>query len=101
MAYLIGLILFAMAAVLVLIILYQGTRKTVDFLSVRNVFLTGFIIFQLVSGGLVLIMNQFDVVRVNDPGGTGAVFALLATIFLSVFWVFCWRLNASYWKDVK
>jgi ubiquinol-cytochrome c reductase cytochrome c1 subunit len=22
-------------------------------------------------------------------------------IFLSVFWVFCWRLNASYWKDVK
>jgi ubiquinol-cytochrome c reductase cytochrome c1 subunit len=22
-------------------------------------------------------------------------------IFLTVFWVFCWRLNASYWKDVK
>ena len=22
-------------------------------------------------------------------------------IFLSVFWVFCWRLNASYWKDVR
>ncbi len=22
-------------------------------------------------------------------------------IFLAVFWVFCWRLNASYWKDVR
>jgi ubiquinol-cytochrome c reductase cytochrome c1 subunit len=22
-------------------------------------------------------------------------------IFLSIFWVICWRLNASYWKDVK
>jgi ubiquinol-cytochrome c reductase cytochrome c1 subunit len=22
-------------------------------------------------------------------------------IFLAVFWVFCWRLNAAYWKDVK
>ena len=22
-------------------------------------------------------------------------------IFLGVFWVFCWRLNAAYWKDVK
>ena len=22
-------------------------------------------------------------------------------IFLVVFWVFCWRLNAAYWKDVK
>ncbi len=22
-------------------------------------------------------------------------------IFLGIFWVFCWRLNASYWKDVK
>jgi ubiquinol-cytochrome c reductase cytochrome c1 subunit len=22
-------------------------------------------------------------------------------IFLGLFWVFCWRLNAAYWKDVK
>jgi len=22
-------------------------------------------------------------------------------IFLSIFWVICWRLNASYWKDVR
>jgi ubiquinol-cytochrome c reductase cytochrome c1 subunit len=22
-------------------------------------------------------------------------------IFLGLFWVICWRLNAAYWKDVK
>ena len=22
-------------------------------------------------------------------------------IFLAMFWVICWRLNAAYWKDVK
>jgi len=22
-------------------------------------------------------------------------------IFLGIFWLFCWRLNAAYWKDVK
>ena len=22
-------------------------------------------------------------------------------VFLGIFWVFCWRLNAAYWKDVK
>jgi ubiquinol-cytochrome c reductase cytochrome c1 subunit len=27
--------------------------------------------------------------------GTGVL------IFLGIFWVFCWRLNAAYWKDVR
>ena len=82
-----GLILLVLAALVAQVIIVQGARRTVDLLSIRNVFLVGFIIFQLVSGGLSQIGNTYGDVHVNEPAETGLIYLLFTVIFLVAFWV--------------
>ena len=38
----------------------------------------------------------------SDPSQNDRVrMGVWVLIFLSIFWVICWRLNAAYWKDIR
>lgn len=85
MTVLFGLYLFGLAGAIASGMLLQYVRGTHDLLSVRNVFLTGFIIFQCVSGALPLITGNTGLFRIQDMGSAGLEYTVLTTAFLLIF----------------
>ncbi|RME61142.1 hypothetical protein D6779_00645, partial [Candidatus Parcubacteria bacterium] len=84
---LIGIYLLLIAAHAAVHVVRQYYRNQQDLLCLRNIFLLGFIIFQLVSAAIPLLTGRFDVFRVVDPGAAGIEFAAMATVYLLIFMV--------------
>ena len=79
--YLTGLILF-----LIWYCVRQYRRGQAELLSLRNFFLLGFIMWQLVSPILLLITRTApDGVNILNYNRTGVEFAILATVFIIIF----------------
>ncbi|RME60557.1 hypothetical protein D6779_01945, partial [Candidatus Parcubacteria bacterium] len=87
MSTLIGTYLTVLAAYMVAHIVHQYYRNRQDLLCLKNIFLLGFIVFQLVSAAIPLLTGRFDVFRVVDPGAAGLEFAAMATVYLFIFMV--------------
>lgn len=81
----VAIYLFLLAFVLVAFVLIEHFRRKRDILSMRNMAIVGFIIFQVTSAGLRLWTETYYPYRVSDPGGTGLQLAVWATIFAGVF----------------
>lgn len=89
MIALIAIYLYVLAAIVVAVMIRQHQTGSCPLLSIRNVALAGFIVFQLSSGAMALTLTGFDHYYVSDPLGMGALFALYCTIFLIVlFWAY-------------
>lgn len=80
-----GVILILTALGLLVLMIAQARKGTVDLFSTRNMFLLGMIIFQCVSGWLSMFMLDFGEVRVENPAVTGFVYTLLLLVFLAIF----------------
>lgn len=76
---------YLLAALVVLLMLRQYARGTHDLLSLRNVALAGFILFQLTSAAQVMRVNIVGAFALQNPVGTGLQYALWSTAFLAVF----------------
>lgn len=61
------------------------TRGTYDLVCLRNIFLLGFIIFQLVSAALTLFTENYLPYPLTNPEMVGLYYAVLATGFLIIF----------------
>ncbi len=78
-------------------VLRQYLRSTYDLLSMRNVALLGFIVFQLVSAARVVRHPVSGDFRLYQPLETGVVYAAWSTVFLFVFMMaYRWR-----WPSTK
>lgn len=77
--------LVALIGICVYRIWADTTRGTYDLVCLRNIFLLGFIIFQLVSGALILFTENYLPYPLTNPDATGLYYALLSTVFLGVF----------------
>lgn len=78
-------LLYFLAFVLCLMMLKQGLSQSVDFLSVRNLYLLGFIVYQLLSPANALRTENFNGFQVFAPAETGRIFLLYAYLFIGVF----------------
>lgn len=78
-------ILYLLSGSLVLMVLFQYLRAKVDILSLRNLFLLGFIIFQSNNAARVLWIEYFGEYPVVDPQTTGLKFVFMSVLFLVVF----------------
>ncbi len=87
MASLIAVILVFMAMALVAVMLFQGLSGKVELLSVRNFFLLGFIVFQLISGALGITGPQTRDFGLVGMPGTAILYFFMVTIFLGLFFL--------------
>src|SRR5690242_11645118 len=87
MATLIAIILALIAGLVALGMFVQGVRGKHDLICVRNFFLMGMIIFQLISGTTGLIFKTYGDTNLSSPGPTSVIFMLVASVFLVIFWI--------------
>lgn len=87
MASLIAVILVFLAIFLMALMFLQGMSGAVEMLSVRNFFLLGFIVFQLVSGALGITgppTRDFGLVGMPT---TAMIYLFMVTVFLGLFFL--------------
>ncbi len=89
MSVLIAIYLYATALVLLAVMLRQHHTGQCPLLSIRNIALMGFIVFQVTSGAMALTVTGFSHFYVENPDVTGLLFAVQVTVFLILFfWAF-------------
>jgi len=93
MANSLGILCFALAGATALLILFEEISGRVRLFSLRNMFLFGFIIFQLLSGGFALSVAQMDRFVLSDTSQLGITYVVAVSAFLGVF-LLCYR-----WKS--
>lgn len=82
MPVLIAIYLYITAIVLLAVMIRQHHTGQCPLLSIRNVALVGFIVFQVTSGAMALTTTGFGHFYVSDPELTGLLFAVQVTVFL-------------------
>lgn len=87
MASLIAVILVFLAIFLLALMFLQGMAGTVEFLSVRNFFLLGFIVFQLVSAALGITGPPTRDFGLVGMPGTAMIYLFMVTLFLGLFFL--------------
>jgi len=80
-------ILYLLSAFLVVMMLFQYYRGTVDLLSLRNLYLGGFIIFQSNNAARVLWNEYFGEYPVVNLPGTPTIFVMMALMYIIIFLV--------------
>lgn len=103
MAELYAFLLYAMAAAVVVLVLVQGLSRSVELFSARNIYLIGFIVYQLFSPAGVLMRESTVKFRVQDITSAGGVAVVYAAVFLVVYLVAYrfpgpWRWAAGFLK---
>jgi hypothetical protein len=89
MTTIVAIYLLLLTVVVVALVFRDHRRGTCELLSVRNVALSGFIVFQLTSGGVALLTGNHGRIRLAQPGWTSIEFAAMATVFLVILlWVY-------------
>ncbi len=85
MSFLIEFALYLTALWLLLLMLWQGLKGTVDLLSLRNIFLLGFVVFQLISGGMAIqtpSVRDFGLIHLPR---TAVIYSTIMILFLGLF----------------
>ena len=81
------LLLLILTAITVFVVIRDDNAGRVRLMSTRNFFLLGLVVFQTMSGAVVLLRDTYPVFPLIDPGGSGVKFAVLCAAFLTVFLV--------------
>jgi hypothetical protein len=82
---LVGIYLLVAAFALVLVMLRDHARGTVELLSVRNVAIVGFILFQLTSAAVALFDLEIDYYfHLDRPVETALTYAAMVSVFLAL-----------------
>lgn len=85
MTTLVGIYLLVAAFALVLVMLRDHARGTVELLSVRNVAIVGFILFQLTSAAVALFDLEIDYYfHLDRPVETALTYAAMVSVFLAL-----------------
>ncbi|MBX3378028.1 MAG: hypothetical protein KF678_13610 [Phycisphaeraceae bacterium] len=87
-------IFIVLAVAVVAMMIVQAYRGTHPLLSVRNFFLVGFVIFQLMSAALSLWTLTWGEVTIDSPMTTGVIYLFAATTFLVLF---LWSYSRGWW----
>ena len=90
-----------MAVLLVLMMIIQGISRRVDLLSLRNMFLFGFIVYQLSSPAMALYNDVFPLFQIYTPEATGKKYAFFAFLYLAIFLFSYHRLKFTPWVARK
>jgi hypothetical protein len=96
MLYLISVYLLAIAVWLIYVMIRDHARGTCELVSIRNVAILGFILFQLTSPARAMITGDYGRRPVEDPIAAGLEFAVMVTVFLPLFF---WAYRKGWFVD--
>lgn len=85
MSSLVVTLLTVIGIALVGLMLYQGLSRSVDILSVRNMYLMSFIVYQIISPAIALYTEKFALFKVSSPEYAGKVLLGYVIVYLFVF----------------
>ncbi len=78
---------YTLAALLLGLIVYQGIKKSVDLVSHRNIYLAGFIYFQIIGLATLLPTEDFRPVRLNNPRQALELYFWYTLVYLVCFFL--------------
>lgn len=90
-----------MIIALVAMMIVQGMSRKVDFFSIRNIYLCGFIIYQIVSPTMALRRDSFSSFQIFDPERAGRWMLLFVYIYVAVFLFSYHRVKLTRWFAQK
>lgn len=90
-------LLYFLAFALCLLVLKQGLSQSVNLLSARNLYLLGFIVYQLANPASALHTGNFTFFQVDSPTQTGKIYLLYAYLFIGVFLLSYHKFTLSRW----
>ena len=85
MAFLVGLLFLGQCIWIIRRMVVDAVRKDVELLSVRNMFLLGFLNFVSASATTSLLLGDYGLMRLDTPGFTGLLMFALSCAFLFLF----------------
>lgn len=88
---------YAISAVLILIMIYQGLARRVELLSYRNIYLAGFIIFQLLSCANIISRDEYGPYPIENKKDALELFFLYSILFLACFFISYHWLKLARW----
>ena len=98
---LIILLYWVLAALLCVMMFYQGMTRKVDLFSIRNIYIAGFIVSQLVSPALSLKAEDYRGFSITDPMKAGKWMLFYNYIYISIYLFSYHRVRASDWLAKK
>jgi hypothetical protein len=85
----VAIYLWAMSIVLLVMMAVQYRRRTHDLLSMRNLFILGFVLFQTHSAARSLWYDAWGQFEISRVGSAGLEFAGMCTLFIILFlWIY-------------
>ena len=90
-----------LAAGIIILIVYQGLTRSVDLFSIRNIYLLGFIVYQILSPASALRIDSYSGFRLVDPGKAGKWMLLFDYLFIALYLFSYHRLRISLWLAKK
>lgn len=94
-------LLVALACILVVMMLAQGLTRRVDFFSIRNIYLAGFIIYHVASPIAALHDGNYLGFKIGDPVKSAKWMLMYSYIYIAVFLLSYHRLRISRWFASK
>ena len=78
-------LLWLLAGLLSVMMIAQGMSRRVDLFSVRNIYLAGFIVYQVVSPVTALSSGNFFGFRIVDPVASAKWFLIFAYVYIAIY----------------
>lgn len=79
------ILFWTLAAMLCIMMIVQGLSRRVDIFSIRNIYLAGFIVYQIVSPASALRSGNFYGFRIDDPERAAGWMMLFAYIYVVIY----------------
>lgn len=92
-AFILNLIGFGVIAM----ILVQGFLKRVDFISYRNLYLLGYLLFQVFSGSMVISSENVGAYVLENPRKAYTTFLVYTIVYLAIYLLSYHKLNLVGW----
>jgi hypothetical protein len=93
--------LVAWLIIIPIIILKQGLSRKVELLSMRNLYLLSFCVYQLLSPALALKTDNFWFFPIDTPAKTGKIFLGMASVYLILFFFSYHKIKLTSWLARK
>ncbi|MBA4106293.1 MAG: hypothetical protein C0485_11090 [Pirellula sp.] len=90
-----------LAGGIVVLMVYQGLNSSVDLFSIRNIYLAGFVVYQIISPVSALRIDSYSGFRIVDPGKAGKWMLLFDYLFIILYLFSYHRLRISLWLAKK
>ncbi|QEG34697.1 hypothetical protein [Bythopirellula goksoeyrii] len=95
------ILLYLLGLITALIVLKQGLSRKVEFFSIRNLYLAGFVVYHVIGPAKAISTGDFSGFRINDPKNTALWLTIYVYVFFFVYLFAYHKINIARWFASK